>query len=659
MKKLLSIIILSAAACTLSFGQTIDENWEFTHLFASDDSLGTTHLYYKIQKTREFYCEREYQKGIFTTSENRLRHLNYSAEIDTTLLWVRRNIPPTECTGGGGFHIYDFHPFDGNPENAIFAGMYADGVHPFGYVQVGSRDFYLQVMIGSFDRLFANPHIGDTFFLPEYDRTIEVPLTEDQDTLRVINDYWHEIGYTDSLLNYVNVHEFQLLGLSRFNDSLAFYQKEGDIYRSENLGQTEEQLNINFPTGSEFSFDADSLHIYLTSNSNSFQLSDQYGKPGSWSSGALPVNSRFFLADPYIPGLVILADTNKIYRSTDHAENFELLFEFERQIHGLYKKPGEDILYAILPDQILKIESGEIEVIKETPSKKTMSFTQDTFPYRSGDKFVFRIYQREGNVSTPVEDFKAIVTEEITTPENEKRILFENSSERPLFSELLFDSNNDLRINQGFATNSQFVLKNNQQQYEPWVAISETDSIPLLGIYREIGRGFNFGEEITNTNIDFFTPEEPDTTARLGDQNLSIRWSDTFGFTSVYHWEENLRYVLRGAVINEVVYGDTTLPLSVFNEITQDIPVQPELHQNYPNPFNPTTTISYQIPENKHVSLEIFDLLGRRVALLADGIKPAGFHQVEFDASGYASGLYIYRLRAGDIIKSRQMILMK
>jgi len=659
MKKLLTIIILSAAGCTLSFAQTIDEYWEFTHLFAADDFEDTTHLYYKVQKTRDFYCEREYQSGFFSHSTNTVRHFNHSAETDSTLIWVHQGIFPTECTGGAGFHIYDFHPFDGNPGNAIFAGMYGDGFEPYGYTQVGNIDFYLAPLFEYFEKVFANSHLGRSFFLPRYDKTYEVPLTEDPDTLRIINDYWHEIEYVDSLSNYVKIHDFILLGLSGFKDSLSFYQKGAEIFRSENLGQTEEQLHINFPSGSEFSFDADSLHIYLTSNSNSFQVSDQYGKPGSWSSGALPVNSRFFLTDPDIPGLIILAGTHKIYRSADHAESFELLFEFDRQINGLYKKPGEDILYVMLPDQILKIDSGGIDVIKEAPSKKKMSFTQDAFPYKTGDHFVFRIYQREGNVLTPVEDFKAVVTEEITTPESGKRILFENSSERPLFSELLFDSNNDLRINHGFATDDQFIFKNDQQQYEPWVAESDTDSIPKLGIYREIGRGLYFGEEITNTNIDFFTPEEPDTTARLGDQNFSIRWSDTFGFTSVYQWEENLRYALKGAVINEVVYGDTTLSFTVSNEVTQNIPVKPELHQNYPNPFNPATTISYQIPENMHVSLEIYDLLGRRVALLADGIKPAGFHQVEFDASGYASGVYIYRLRTGDIIESRKMILMK
>jgi hypothetical protein len=71
------------------------------------------------------------------------------------------------------------------------------------------------------------------------------------------------------------------------------------------------------------------------------------------------------------------------------------------------------------------------------------------------------------------------------------------------------------------------------------------------------------------------------------------------------------------------------------------------LEQNRPNPFNPTTTISYHLPEERPVRLEVYDLLGRRVRILVDRIQKAGRHTVRFRASDLPSGTYIYRLRAG------------
>jgi hypothetical protein len=75
------------------------------------------------------------------------------------------------------------------------------------------------------------------------------------------------------------------------------------------------------------------------------------------------------------------------------------------------------------------------------------------------------------------------------------------------------------------------------------------------------------------------------------------------------------------------------------------VPNQFELYHNFPNPFNPSTTISYQLPTDSKVSLKIYDLLGREVATLLDNqTKPAGYYEQQWNASHYASGMYIYRL---------------
>lgn len=91
----------------------------------------------------------------------------------------------------------------------------------------------------------------------------------------------------------------------------------------------------------------------------------------------------------------------------------------------------------------------------------------------------------------------------------------------------------------------------------------------------------------------------------------------------------------------------------------QNLPRRFELSQNYPNPFNPTTTISFQIPKAEQVKLSVFDLLGNEVATLVNGKVSAGTHQVVFDGSNLGSGIYYYRLTAGDFTATRKLLLLK
>jgi hypothetical protein len=89
------------------------------------------------------------------------------------------------------------------------------------------------------------------------------------------------------------------------------------------------------------------------------------------------------------------------------------------------------------------------------------------------------------------------------------------------------------------------------------------------------------------------------------------------------------------------------------------IPVDYSLSQNCPNPFNPTTTISLGLPHSDHVNLAVFDLQGRLVETLVNGEFEAGVHQVTFDASGLATGMYIYHLQTTDFTKTMKMVLVK
>jgi sialate O-acetylesterase len=122
--------------------------------------------------------------------------------------------------------------------------------------------------------------------------------------------------------------------------------------------------------------------------------------------------------------------------------------------------------------------------------------------------------------------------------------------------------------------------------------------------------------------------------------------ANTIAFHGYWNWMSFDYIDIPGATIVEV----------------DEMPVVPSsysLSNNYPNPFNPATKINYSIPEKTHVSLKVFDILGKQVATLVNKEQSAGYYKIEFDASKFASGVYFYKLHAGDFIENRKMILLR
>ncbi len=92
---------------------------------------------------------------------------------------------------------------------------------------------------------------------------------------------------------------------------------------------------------------------------------------------------------------------------------------------------------------------------------------------------------------------------------------------------------------------------------------------------------------------------------------------------------------------------------------TSVLPEEFSLSQNHPNPFNPVTEISFSLPQANQVSLDVYNITGQKVAEIASGQFEAGNHSVTWDASGQASGVYFYRLQAGEFEATRKMLLLK
>lgn len=113
--------------------------------------------------------------------------------------------------------------------------------------------------------------------------------------------------------------------------------------------------------------------------------------------------------------------------------------------------------------------------------------------------------------------------------------------------------------------------------------------------------------------------------------------------------------VMGGFLANQRMWGGVT----AIGAASRQVPLASELQQNYPNPFNPTTVIRFGLSQRSQADLSVFNTIGQQVAVLFQGEAAAGYHHVKFDGSNLASGVYFYRLQAGDFVSTKRMLVLK
>lgn len=158
--------------------------------------------------------------------------------------------------------------------------------------------------------------------------------------------------------------------------------------------------------------------------------------------------------------------------------------------------------------------------------------------------------------------------------------------------------------------------------------------------YLDLGNAGSYTEFATD--ITWGTPDNPDS-AQIG---FIVVNDDTVHIGTTFY-------------LDDLSFSDAT-------DVKQNnnSPLKFELAQNYPNPFNPSTIINFSIPEQSFVTLKVYNLLGQEVTTLINEEKSAGNYKVEFSTSkigveNLASGVYIYRLTAGDLVQTRKMMFLK
>ena len=186
------------------------------------------------------------------------------------------------------------------------------------------------------------------------------------------------------------------------------------------------------------------------------------------------------------------------------------------------------------------------------------------------------------------------------------------------------------------ATPMKFTVWNITKNRKAEVTFSDADGNNAIGSFDEVDILEPDGAGLPRLSWGmFFLAEAGDTLPVPGDQFLlktlkPLSVADVYEFTS-----------------------------AVTSVATGEVPPAFELDQNFPNPFNPSTTIRYSVPRATYVSLTVFNILGQRVATLVDGMEGAGYHQARFDGRMWASGVYFYRLTAGNFTQTKKSLLVR
>ena len=167
--------------------------------------------------------------------------------------------------------------------------------------------------------------------------------------------------------------------------------------------------------------------------------------------------------------------------------------------------------------------------------------------------------------------------------------------------------------------------------------------------------------EINNSG---FEVQRKINTTDSGNNWITIGFRKGHGTTtnpSVYSYNDYIQNIATTNISYRLKQVDFNGNFTFSNPVTVNniIPGTVELLQNYPNPFNPTTKISYSIPQGEFVSLKVYDVLGNEVSTLVNNYKDAGNYSVNFNGTSLSSGIYFYRLQAGDHIYIKKMTLMK
>ena len=607
MKKIYTFILLFLISNSFNlFAQQY--YYTFSELKGMEDNSNNTHLFYRM------YTIQKSGSIIFGDYiENSIHHFDLQNEKDTLFLFDGGRI------GDFTTSIVDIKFWNSNPSEFIYIGEEIS-VDPVAFIQRYDKS----------DATFNE--LGEAFSLE---------LGKQDDSL-VIASAPYLIKSTDGGFNwtpYPDSLDFFITSISPYSDYEIFFNLYGGtLLKTTDGGTTLNLVDTTYFSNPKLFYDSDSLHIY-NATSYSLRVSNNRGNAFSWTERYSSSNPIYVSVDYSQSGSIYLADGKYIYHSTDYGLSFNEYKILDRRAVGIYKKPNSDKLYAATKYDLYEITPDTTITLKHLELDPGVF---SWFPLRVGDKWIYD--------SKFMGDFE---TNEYTSVRKvTKTFSYKNNT--------YFQTNDEFglcyRIDSISGKIYRAYFENDTLDYEELYL----DLTAEVGDTIKVGNGILFESQTEFSDLGL--QSQLRRFVHILTPAVDLQIVKGLGIYYDFTWElVGTENVLKGAVINGIVYGDTTVvginePNNTIKEFL--------LFQNYPNPFNPSTKIKFVIPpvpsgKSSFVNLKVYDTLGKIVTTLVNEEKRPGSYEVEFNGSDLSSGIYFYVLNIGNKTLSRKMCLMK
>lgn len=600
---------------------------QFSELKGIEDQLNNTNLLYRIYSS--------YSDSNINSANRSIYNFNPVTLTDTIFL-----LDGFSCSGGifPGYgktvNSYDF--WNNDLTKYIYCGEETNCIEGSGYI---SR-YDSQQVRGSLFESYNNIHIS-------------------KQNDGIVYAAYPILKSTDGGFNWITINDaMSFLSLSPFDDNVhfatgsAYWWGGSFIYKTTDGGNNYFIVDTSGYYSSEFYYDADENHIYRTNTTgyqnHSLKVSDNYGNAFSWRTIFTSDKVFYVCLDESNSGTVYLADGKKILVSTDYGSNFSVLKEFDKNLVGIYKKPNSDKFYAATKYRLYEITSDTIYVIKTLPIPAELF---ELYPLSVGNKWIYN-YQWIDWISYHSPDiFSREVISEVVKPNGK---MYYEIIENMGMEDTVYERIDTL---EGKIYRYEEYCPGSEQLIEDLVMdVGDSSFASRFDYCNEYGRTELTSEQsFSKWDLDGVKHNYFYVTLVTAEYSLASKIGLEYFKLSDDNGEKT--YSLKGMVINDIVYGDTTIT-SLRNDISST-PDKFELSYNFPNPFNPKTRIKYSIKEAGLVKIKVYDVLGSEIKILVDEVKEAGFHSVEFDGSNLPSGVYIYSLKVNGYNASKKMILLK
>jgi len=337
-----------------------------------------------------------------------------------------------------------------------------------------------------------------------------------------------------------------------------------------------------------------------------------------------------------------------------------------REFHSSFLAEQKIDTTLLMSDRPVKLLWGAVDRSAAVPGWEQLYNTDDFFPHHLGD--IWEYIEVDFYTGAILDTFQAIIALDSVDEDGNTHILFENYyfSHRESYpsGHFLIDTLNHVYHHEIGGLPDFLIYKLYAQQGDQWVMYAYPSNVYELARLDSVYEEYIFGS--LRTIKAFFYFSAPDSTWNTGLVRYGSTLAENLGL--IYHGGSHdlgCSIYLRGAVINGILYGDTTfLPINS-PKIHTSISNKFDLLQNYPNPFNSTTIISFVLKKRNKVSLEIFDVTGKRVTRILDNqFLNAGEHQLTWNAKDeigreVSSGFYFYCIKTKDYSKMKRMLIIR